>query len=237
MQTTDVDPATHSGVAKAFGMVYLFQALACLSLVLSIQLYAGYFSLYFAILAVVCIVIAVAMCVPAAASVAVPEGQSGLLQAALVGAWSAVLLLSTFVLSGHFVAAPDIPYMTLFLRRELLGAITGALLILAAASVVRMLRQLKGRNGAFILLAGLGLVAMFGLVWAHFEPLCVLKDGQGAGNAWRSECPLPSAFDHNVMFAVLLMVANVLAAEGVLRLMAAGSGVEGYAEIIPIISS
>lgn len=95
-----------------------------------------------------------------------------------------------------------------------------------------MLRQLKGRNGAFILLAGLALIVLFGLLWVKLEPLCKQK---AVGDAWPKACPMPSTFDHNFMITVLAMLSNVLAAEGVLRLMAAGSGVEGYVEIVPII--
>lgn len=232
MQTKSVEPGTHSGVARYFGLVFLFQALAALFLALGEQLYEGYFSLYFSVMAVICIVIAVCFCVPAATAVAVPEPNSQCLQATAFIIAVAVLLLATFALSAHLIAAPDIPYLSLFLRRELLGAIMGALLVLAAAATIRMLRQLKGRNGAFILLAGLALTAAFGLLWARLEPLCKQQD---IGDPWPAQCPMPAAFDHNFMIAVLIMVANVLAAEGVLRLMAAGSGVEGYVEIIPII--
>lgn len=232
MQTKSVEPGTHSGVARYFGLVFLFQALAALFLALGEQLYEGYFSLYFSVMAVICIVIAVCFCVPAATAVAVPEPNNQCLQATTFIIAVAVLLLSTFALSTHLIAAPDIPYLNLFLRRELLGAMTGALLVLAAAATIRMLRQLKGRNGAFILLAGLALTAAFGLLWARLEPLCNQK---AVGDPWPAQCPMPAAFDHNFMIAVLIMIANVLAAEGVLRLMAAGSGVEGYVEIIPII--
>lgn len=234
MQTKSVEPGTHSGVARYFGMVFLFQALASLFLVLAEQFYEGYLSLYLAILAVVSILIAVSLCVPAATAVAVPEPNNACLQATTFVACVVVLLLSTFVLSARLVAAPDIPYINVALRRELLGAIAGAILVLAAAATIRMLRQLKGRNGAFILLAGLALTAAFGILWARLEPLC---KQESAADPWPPSCPMPATFDHNFMIAVLVMVANVLAAEGVLRLMAAGSGVEGYVEIIPIIRS
>jgi hypothetical protein len=232
MQTKSQEPGTHGGVARSFGLVFLFQALAALFLVLSEQLYEGYFSLYCSILAVICIILAVVMCVPAAASVAVPESQRPGLKSVAYLAWILILLMTSFVLSARFSAGPDIPYITLFLRKELLGAILGALLILAAAAIVRMLRQLKGRNGAFILLAGLALIVAFGLVWGRLEPLCAQTSADKT--EWPTDCPLPRAFDHNVLFTVLLMVANVLSAEGVLRLMAAGSGAEGYAEIITL---
>lgn len=231
MQTKSVEPGTHSGVARYFGLVFLFQALASLFLALGEQLYKGYFSLYFSVMAAICIVIAVCFCVPAATAVAVPEPNNQCLQATVFIASVVVILLTTFAVSGHLNAAPDIPYLNLFLRRELLGAIGGAFLVLAAASTIRMLRQLKGGKGAFILLAGLALIAAFGILWARLEPLCKQK---AAGEPWPPACPMPATFDHNFMIAVLIMIANVLAAEGILRLMAAGSGVVGYVEIIPV---
>jgi hypothetical protein len=232
MQTKNQEPGTHGGVARSFGLVFFFQALSAFFLVLSEQFYDGYFSLYASILSVICIVLAVVMSIPAAAHVALPEAARPALKAAALSAAALLVTLTTFVLSAHFRAGPDIPYMTPFLRRELLGAIFGAVLVLAAAALLRMLRQMKGRNGAFILLAGLALVVAFGLVWAHLEPLCAQAGAHP--EVWPETCPLPRMFDHNVMFTLLLMVANVLSAEGVLRLMAAGSGAEGYAEIINI---
>lgn len=232
MQTKSVEPGTHSGVARYFGLVFLFQALTALFLALAEQLYKGSFSIYAAIMSSICMVIAICFCIPAAAAVAVPEPQNQCLRATTFITCVCALLLSTFVLSKKLVAAPDIPHINLMLRRELLGAIIGALLILAIASTIRMLRQLKGRNGAFILLAALALIVLFGLFWAKLEPLC---KQEVVGGEWPQACPMPPSFDHNFMIAFLLMMSNVLAAEGVLRLMAAGSGVEGYVEIVPII--
>lgn len=232
MQTKNQEPGTHGGVARFFGLVFFFQALGSFFLVLSEQMYEGYVSLYCSILSVICIFLAVVMCIPAAAHVVMPEPQRPGLKAFSYLVWVTIVCLCTFVVSTSFKAGPDIPYMTLFLRKELLGAILGALLILALASVVRMMRELKGRNGAFILLAGLALIMCFGIVWMHFEPQCA-QEGV-PGESWPADCPLPRAFDHNVLFTILLMVANVLSAEGVLRLMAAGNGSLGYTEIISV---
>lgn len=232
MQTKSVEPGTHSGVARYFGLVFLFQALAALFLALAEQMYNGSFSLYAAIMSSICLVITVCFCIPAATAVAVPEPQNQCLRATTFIASVCTLLLTTFVLSKKLIAAPDIPFVNSMLRRELLGAIIGALLVLVAASAIRMLRQLKGRNGAFILLAGLALIVVFGLLWAKLEPLC---KQEAFGDGWPKACPMPSTFDHNFMITALAMLSNVLAAEGVLRLMAAGSGVEGYVEIVPII--
>jgi hypothetical protein len=44
-------------------------------------------------------------------------------------------------------------------------------------------------------------------------------------------CPLPLRVDHNALLIFLLLCSNMLGAEGSLRLMAAGNGMEGYLEI------
>jgi hypothetical protein len=46
-----------------------------------------------------------------------------------------------------------------------------------------------------------------------------------------SSCPLPLRVDHNALLIFLLLCSNMLGAEGSLRLMAAGNGMEGYLEI------
>jgi hypothetical protein len=232
LQTKNQEPGTHDGVAHSFGLVFLFQALSALFLVFSEQLYEGYFSLYCSILCVVFTFFAVIFCIPAAAHVAVPDGQRHGVKTATMLAGGALIVLCTIALAPKFDAGPDIPYMTLFLRRAVLGGILGSLLVLLLASFARLIRQLKGRNGAFILFAGLSLVLAFGVVWLHYEPLCV-QQGRKPSD-WPASCPLPREFDHNVLFTLVLVVANVLSAEGVLRLMAAGNGAEGYTEIITV---
>lgn len=230
MQTKSAEPAAHTGITKHFGMVFVFQAFGALFLAMSEQLYEGYFSLYLSIMAVICIVLAVMFCVPAAADVAIPESDNVVSKRAWTSLFAIIVVFTTFVLSTGLKAGPDVPYLTLFLRKELLGAITGALLVLSIASLVRMIRGLQGGNGAFILLAGLTLVLVFGQVWTRFDPLCAMDDDDTV--TWPKKCPLPRNFDHNVVFTILLIVANVLAAEGVLRLMAAGSGGSSYYEIV-----
>jgi hypothetical protein len=232
LQTKNQEPGTHDGVAHSFGLVFLFQALSALFLVFSEQLYEGYFSLYCSILCVVFTFFAVIFCIPAASNVAVPDGQRQAVKTGAVIASGTLIVLCIVVLSPKFDAGPDIPYMTLFLRKAVLGGILGSLLVLVAASLVRLMRQLKGRNGAFILFAGLSLVLAFGVVWMRYEPLCA-QEGPAVSD-WPASCPLPREFDHNVLFTLVLVVANVLSAEGVLRLMAAGTGAEGYTEIITV---
>lgn len=234
MQAKNVEPGTHSGVARYFGMIFFFQALASLFMALSEQLYEGYLSLYLAVMCVICAVTAVCICIPAAAVVAVPEANKHALQAVAYVVCIVVVVLSSFVLSKRLQAAPDIPYISQLLRRELLGAIVGALVVVGGASAVRIARDRKGKNGAFILLCGLVLMGAFGVLWVQLEPVCKVSS---ATDEWPHSCPMSRLFDHNFMMTVFVLVANVLTAEGVLRLMAAGSGVQEYDEIVPIINT
>eukprot|EP00178_Gracilaria_changii_P016552 TRINITY_DN476_c0_g1_i1.p1 TRINITY_DN476_c0_g1~~TRINITY_DN476_c0_g1_i1.p1 ORF type:complete len:236 (+),score=36.85 TRINITY_DN476_c0_g1_i1:373-1080(+) len=234
MQAKSVEPGTHSGVARFFGSIFLFQAGASLFLGLSEQTYEGYFSLYLAVMCVICVVVAVGSCIPAAVVVAVPEPNKHTRRAIAYVLAISNVLLSSFFFSSQLNATPDIPYINRLLRRELLGAIIGAIFVLGVACLVRMARRLKGRNGAYILLSGLVLIVVFGLLWAYLEPLCRMASPQ---DEWPSSCPMPQMLDHNFMMTLFIVIANVLTAEGVLRLMAAGTGVEDYVEIIPIITT
>lgn len=233
MQTKTVEPGTHSGIARYFGLIFFFEALTALSVVFSEQLYAGQISYIFAILAIIAASLAVALCVPAAMAVVVPENAFAFGQfATLVLAVGAIVASAMFG-APRLVAAPDLPYVDPSLRRQILAAVAAATGVLALAAAVRMTRRMKGRNGAFILLAGLSLALAFGVLWARLEPVCK----RALGEPWPSNCLLPSTFDHNFMLVVVTMLANVLAAEGVLRLMAAGQGEEGYVEIPTVIET
>lgn len=66
------------------------------------------------------------------------------------------------------------------------------------------------------------------VVWIRWEPRCRIVEGE---EGWRKSCPLPRFFDHNSVVMGVVVVAGVGVAEGVLRLMAAGSGAEGYVAI------
>lgn len=232
MQTKSVEPDSHFGIARFFGMVFLFQALYAFFLALSEQFYDGYFSLYCSILAAISIVIAIGFTIPAAAAVAIPESNSWWLQATIFIFGTLIILLSTFNLSSRIIAAPEFPYINLSLRRKLLGAMIGGLIILSLAALIRMVRHLKGKNGAYILLASIILTALSGFLWTLIEPICHQNE---VTDPWPKTCPLSSTYDHNFAMASIVMISNVLAAEGVLRLMAVGSAVEGFTYIPTVI--
>lgn len=233
LHSPDNAPGWHAGVARWFGYFFLFQGLGALFLCLSEIFYPGYFCLYLAVMAVVWIGLAVATCIPASVAVAFPETSEARFKSTagptFVGV--TIVVLCAFVLSSRFKATPDIPYVNGGLRRDLLGAMAGAAAVIGIATGIRMARGLKGSNGAFILCAALVLAALFGIVWLFLEPLCREKADANSKVVFPASCPLPSAFDHNAMLTAILIVSNVLGAEGVLRLMQAGDGVLGYTAI------
>lgn len=232
MQTKSVEPGAHSGIARYFGLMFLFQALASLFVVLSEQLFSGFLSFYFSVLAIIVTILAVCLCIPAAVAVAIPEPNQTATKAVLFIAATFVIVCATLYVGPSLAAAPDIPYIDGTLRRDVLAAITCSLTFLALAAIVRIIRRKKGRNGAVILLTGLMISIVAGTCWSFYEPVCKQV---GAEDEWSQDCPLSKTFDHNFFLTVFMIAANVLAAEGVLRLMAAGSGEEGYVEIVPVI--
>lgn len=228
MQTKSVEPGAHSGIARYFGLVFLFQALASLCTAFSEQLYDNIFSLYFAVLAIVLVLLAVAVSIPAAVAVAVPEPNRTIAQAFIFVLSLVAIICTTLLMGPNVESVPEIPYVAKSIRADVLAATVAASFVMAAAAVIRMVRNMKGRNGAFILLAGLILAATFGVMWIYVEPICRRTEPE---NPWPTDCPMSSRFDHNTAMTVFIMISNILAAEGVLRLMAAGSGLEHYVDI------
>lgn len=233
MQTINVEPGAHIEIARYFGLMFLFQALSAVTTALSEQFYTSLLSNFFAILSVAMTVLTIMVTIPASVYVAVPEAERKFVQVP-IGVAGVLTMITTAIFIGPMLRTrPDIPYIDSTLEREVLAAAIATLLVLHLSTVVRMIRPIKGRNGAFILLAGLALVVAIGIVWMIFEPLCRVSVPT---DPWPKKCPLPRSFDHNFVLGLVIMVANVLVAEGVLRLMAAGSGIEsGYVAIVPVI--
>lgn len=233
MHSQTFEPTLHPGVARHFGLLFLFQAASALLMVVAEQTYPSGVSKTFALLTIVTIASAVCMSVPAALVVAYPEGAetpSPSQRTTVAVMFVALLSICIFALPGGSAAVLDLPYVPRLVRSKTLGAMAGAAVVLAAASCVRMARGLKGSNGALVLAAAVGVLSMFGLLWAALEPSCRTIAGEEFPE---SRCPLPSAFDHNVLVTVMMIVCNALAAEGVLRLMQAGDGGQqtGYIQI------
>uniref|UniRef100_A0A7S1EPB4 Uncharacterized protein n=1 Tax=Timspurckia oligopyrenoides TaxID=708627 RepID=A0A7S1EPB4_9RHOD len=228
-QTKSQEPGAHGGVARAAGLLFLFQSLSAFTLVLSNQLFPSRISMYSSIASVVFIILSSLAAIPASASIAVPEARRRSWKTVAVIAWLAIVLSSAFFLGPMMRASPSLPFISGTFRRQLLGAMIGAMACILLSCIVRMLRPLKGRNGAFVLLLGTGLILIGGILWSQMDPKCDTSSVKD----WPSSCPMPRAFDHNVLFVVLLLFGNIFAAEGVLRLMAAGNGSEGYVEIMP----
>lgn len=291
MQTKTLQPGDHAGVARYFGLIFLFQSLSALLSALSEQLR----SFLLAAAALIAAALAVAASVPAAAAVAFPSRLPHPLVHVLA---AAALAAAAFELAPALAAQPDLPGVPPRVGKQVIAALAVGAVLLAIAALSRICRKMKGRNGAFILLAAVGLAGTAGMLWAWLEPLCtphssttttrllqlhtsrsspplhlrlqpprpvdathVVMERQdtntdtGTGTDASTDanteqpkpeqdqkgqlpesCPLPfKAFDHNFLLGVALLATNVLAAEGVLRLMAAGTGIEGYVEIIPVI--
>lgn len=231
MHSQNAEPLLHPGVARHFGLLFLFQAASALLMVVAEQTYPSAVSEAFALLTIVTISCAVCMSIPAALVVAFPEGSespTASKRATAAAAFTLVLVLCVLALPGESRAVLDLPYVPRFVRERTLGAMAGAAVVLASAAGVRMVRGLKGRNGALVLAASVGILAVFGLLWAVLEPLCRTKNGQPFPV---KKCPLPPAFDHNVLVTSMMVICNALAAEGVLRLMQAGDGGQGQGYI------
>eukprot|EP00184_Porphyridium_aerugineum_P008605 CAMPEP_0184692286 /NCGR_PEP_ID=MMETSP0313-20130426/835_1 /TAXON_ID=2792 /ORGANISM="Porphyridium aerugineum, Strain SAG 1380-2" /LENGTH=267 /DNA_ID=CAMNT_0027150111 /DNA_START=184 /DNA_END=987 /DNA_ORIENTATION=+ len=226
-QTKSQEPGAHGGISRSFGLMFLFQSVAALFLVISSQLFPGVISLYASVISTGSMILVAAMCIPASASICFPEARRRSLKTVAVIAFLSIVLICSFFLGPYMEASPDIPFIPLGFRKQVLGSIIGGLLSVVISCGFRMIRNLKGRNGAFVLVLGCSLILAAGFIWSKLEPRCDASDVKN----WN--CPMPRAFDHNSLFTVLLAVGNILGAEGVLRLMAAGNGSEGYVEIIP----
>lgn len=236
MQTQNVEPGTNVQIARYFGLMFLLEAICAFLAALAEQFYDGAISLYLAVAAMLAAVLAVCVCIPAALAVCMPQpmSQSRHLGVAFITGL-AVFALAVMLVAPNLQAAPALPLVAGGLRRDLLALGVVSAGVLTMAVLGRLMRfRMKGRNGAFILLIGLVVAGVVGAVWMWLEPMCRLVS---EGQVWPDECPLPMSFDHNFMMVAALLVCNVLAAEGVLRLMAAGTGTEGYVEIIPVIAT
>lgn len=206
----------------------MFQALIALCSALSEQLFGGALSFYFAALSMVFMFLAVAMSIPAAVAIAVPENYLKLPQEitfilALIG-----IVCSALFIGPNLRAVIELPYVGKSVNANALGAMAGAFSMMAIAATIRLFRERRGKDGAAMLLVGMVLASFSGIFWIYVEPMCRRMD---PGKMWPESCPVWGGFNHNSIMALVLLVANFLAAEGAIRLMAAGSGLDFYSEI------
>eukprot|EP00190_Bangiopsis_sp_CCMP1999_P007590 CAMPEP_0198726120 /NCGR_PEP_ID=MMETSP1475-20131203/3281_1 /TAXON_ID= ORGANISM="Unidentified sp., Strain CCMP1999" /NCGR_SAMPLE_ID=MMETSP1475 /ASSEMBLY_ACC=CAM_ASM_001111 /LENGTH=171 /DNA_ID=CAMNT_0044488015 /DNA_START=352 /DNA_END=867 /DNA_ORIENTATION=- len=170
----------------------------------------------------------VAVAAPTAATVAVPEMRYRTWKAVITGLSAAVLFGSILIVGPILGLEMDIMYIPLRLQHCLVGGIFGALVIILLSSYIRIVRPpepLKGRSGAAVLSIGTIIILFSTILWAFMKRGCHFKNGS------LEHCPLPMFFDHNATLCLAAIVANVLIAEGALRLMAAGTGMDGYVQI------
>lgn len=259
MQTKTLEPGAHPAIARYFGLIFLCQSLSSLTSALSEQFVSIAFIL--SSLSLLLAFTASTLAIPASVAIAFPSNPPP--RAMYVGILITIWVIS-FTVAGYVPVLPDIPLGPVPERvaKGVLLACAGAVFVVSVAAGVRVCRKIKGRNGAFILLAAVVLLVSSAGVWTWLEPQCRQVIIDPSSNTQDSQvvnvlqlvepklkiekmmkqleipesCPLPfKAFDHNFAFGVAVIATNVLMAEGVLRLMAAGSGVEGYVEIIPVI--
>lgn len=228
MHTKTVKPGSHTGISKYFGLVFLYQAFVAVCTALSEQLHDSAFSFYFAILSVAFTFLAVAVSIPATVAVAVPENHLKLPQEIVFIISLIVIMSSAFFLGPNLRAVIELPFVETSVNAKALGAMAGVFLMMNIAAAIRLFRARQGKLGAAMLLVGMLLASSSGVFWVYMEPLCRRVD---IGDVWPESCPMPDRFSHNAIMALVMLVANFLAAEGAIRLMAAGSGLEFYSEI------
>uniref|UniRef100_A0A7S1TDC4 Uncharacterized protein n=1 Tax=Compsopogon caeruleus TaxID=31354 RepID=A0A7S1TDC4_9RHOD len=231
-QTKSQEPGSHGGIARSFGTLFLFQSIAAVLLAIASLSGQGTVSRYCGIGSACSAVMVAISCIPAATHVSVPDFRKGVLKTVCFVLYAVFVAAGGFYWSRHVATTPEIPSVSEQLRRQIAGALGGGMVSILASSLIRLTRKVKGRNGASVLFLGSSLAVLAGLIWLHFEPLC----NASSRLMWSDTCPLPRVYDHNALLVSFLFCANILGAEGVLRLMAVGSGdglIEGYTEIGP----
>jgi len=114
MHSQNAEPLLHPGVARHFGLLFLFQAASALLMVVAEQTYPSAVSEAFALLTIVTISCAVCMSIPAALVVAFPEGSespTASKRATAAAAFTLVLVLCVLALPGESRAVLDLPYV------------------------------------------------------------------------------------------------------------------------------
>uniref|UniRef100_A0A7S3A602 Uncharacterized protein n=3 Tax=Rhodosorus marinus TaxID=101924 RepID=A0A7S3A602_9RHOD len=223
------DPYAHEGIARAFSLIFLFQSAAAFTCVLSLQSFKGVFSEVVATASAFFIIATLFVCIPGAALVAIPEMRYRVWKTALTLINIVALFFSAMIVGPKIGNTFDLPYVSDTLQSRLVGAVFGALMMVLIASLIRLVRppeSLKGRSGAVVLASGTIFILLAGAVWAYLADACQFTD-----SILNAACALPQSFDHNALLSLVTIIANGFVAEGVLRLMAAGTGQDGYIRI------
>lgn len=231
-QTVTQEPLAHAGVARYFGFAFLLEALASLTLALASHLRAeSTLALYLTLLTALFVLLGVLIAVFGATHVLLPESDRRATRAVLFVVLAAVVVGGTVKAHDALQATPPaLPFFGPASVRRGNAAVQGAMAAVLVACVARAVLRpaTRGKNGAVVLLVGTALSLAASILWTYLLGYCEPATEKGKV---RASCPLPTKFDHNVLFLVVLIVANVLSAEGVLRLMAVGDGDGGYSEI------
>lgn len=166
--------------------------------------------------------------VPATAAVVIPENHLKLHREIVFIFTMVGVMCFTLFLGPNINADVKLPYMKWPVSANALGAAAGALLIMSVAAAIRLFRDRQGKDGAAMLFAGIVVAMLAEMFWIWAGSMCRRTD---LGKTWLQLCLLNEGVNHNSIVILCLLLSNFLAAEGVIRLMAAGSGIYFYAEI------
>ncbi|KAK4527623.1 hypothetical protein GAYE_SCF42G5547 [Galdieria yellowstonensis] len=224
-QTKSQEPEVHNGIARAFGFLFLAECLCLLCWVVSIQLSTRFSVQFLNRVFIIFFVLGLIVSCIGGGYVAIPEWRRRSLRHFIVVLCFLVTVLYWFSFSSSLGVELDIPFIDINSSRQLMTALEGSLLAVCLCCLFRIVRPLKGRNGALVLFLGSMMMFMSILLFKVLHTECAGTE------KLLSSCPLPLRVDHNALLIFLLLCSNMLGAEGSLRLMAAGNGMEGYLEI------
>jgi hypothetical protein len=215
--------------ARGFSLFFLFQSLAILFWAFSNELFPGTFSYYSAVLSAVfglCCIFCLSF---TAASIAVFDRRKrALYRFILILNFGITAVCSILALQFPPVTY-DLAYLPEPIKQSIVGAALGSLVANALCCFIRCFEANKGRNGALISLLGSLFFIATCIAWLYLNDVCVGKEE--AVSTLLPSCPLGKNFDHNFVWALVLVVINVLGAEGALRIMAANHDYEDYVDI------
>ena len=222
-------------MAYLWAAIYILIATSQLFYLLSTQLYTGAipsFSTVAAHVALWTYALAIILCVPAATWLVFPDRAHPGVRLGLNAVLGIVLVACTLIIPMHSKALPPYPHLAAVTRQHLVSATIGAVLAVSIAAGIRYIRKLKASSGALLLyVSGAATIALL-ILWMRWEPMCrVVLNGMNGNFRWNQKCPFGEGFDENAVVAAVTALAHLTAAEGVLRMIAVGNGLEGYVTI------
>ncbi|GJQ09056.1 hypothetical protein GpartN1_g847.t1 [Galdieria partita] len=213
--------------ARGFAAFFLFQSLALLFWAFSNELFPGPFSYYSAHLSAafgICCIFSLSF---TAASIAVFDRRKRALHRFIVILNYGITAVCSILAIDFPGVTYDLAYLPEPIKQCIIGAAIGSLLANTICCLIRCFEANKGRNGALISLLGSLFFIGTCIGWLYLNNVCV----EETLSSFSPSCPLGKKFDHNFFWAIVLVVINVLGAEGALRIMAANHEYEDYVDI------